>query len=84
MTSNGCMNDSIKDDVVEGACSTKIEMASNTVLHNFVRDGNIQEIEKILENSIDDNDVNSKNELGETPFHLAAGSPKGIYFSKKQ
>ena len=80
MTSNSDIHNSIKNDLVEGACSTKIEMASNTVLHNAISDGDIQKIENILEKDIID--VNSKNELGETPFYLAAGSPKGIYFPK--
>ena len=57
----------------------KIEMTSNTDLHNSVGDGDIEKMENLLKNSLDVNDVNIKNELGETPFYLAAGSPKGIY-----
>ena len=59
----------------------RIEMTSNTDLHNSVYDGDIEQMENLLKNSLDVNDVNIKNELGQTPFYLAAGSLKGIYIS---
>ena len=66
------------DAVISVNSNTIIEMEEESELHKSIRNENIEETEKLLQNNKDLDDVNRENKDGETPFYLAAGSEKGI------
>ncbi len=47
--------------------------ACAAAIHKVVRDGDVREVSKLI--ATDRNLVNSRNELGSTPLHIAAGNP---------